>query len=253
MNKKLYSIYQIINKNNAKKYIGYTSNSIEDRFNQHITEMNRGSDTKWHRALRKYQPESFLIECIYQSYIKDDITEKEKHFIKEFDTIKTGYNTHEGGHGGNTGAYHKVGRSGPDNTQFGRIRSDEEKQHQREKILAWFETVEGQEARKRTSQRMKENNINKNPKPESIVKLKQTLRKRAEEIQIILSKYILTSPDKNEYTFYGKDELIKWCEINNHSIWTVERRLLANIQPKSGSLVGWTAIVEKVSIKNHRN
>lgn len=67
MSNLIYSIYKITNQLNDKVYIGQTSKTIENRFKTHIKEMQNGSDTKWHRALKKYTPDVFFIESIYQT------------------------------------------------------------------------------------------------------------------------------------------------------------------------------------------
>lgn len=48
-------------------------------------------------------------------------------------------------------------------------------------------------------------------------------------------------------------KLRNWCNENKHSFWIIERKLLNNIQPKSGTLVDWLAISVVFHTKSLRN
>ena len=97
----IYSIYKIENKINGKVYIGYTSqHPAINRFKQHIKQ-RKNSKSKIGNALKKYGPECFAFEVIFQSkdmnYCKNGM---ESYFIKQYDSIKNGYNCTTGGEGG---------------------------------------------------------------------------------------------------------------------------------------------------------
>ena len=92
-------VYQIVNKINNKVYIGITTRSLKERFNQH--KYSRYSmDTKFSRALKKYGIENFEIQLI-----EDEITslkelyEKEKYYISKYNSYNNGYNSTLGGDG----------------------------------------------------------------------------------------------------------------------------------------------------------
>jgi group I intron endonuclease len=85
-----------------KSYIGYTSQSIDERFADHLKESKRGSKTHFHKALRKYGVESFICEIIASTWDETNAKFLETHFIDEFDTFNNGYNMTRGGSGGNT-------------------------------------------------------------------------------------------------------------------------------------------------------
>lgn len=55
-------IYCVICLPNEKWYFGQTIRSVNERFAQHILSAQRGSDHKFHRAIRKYGEENFLVE-----------------------------------------------------------------------------------------------------------------------------------------------------------------------------------------------
>jgi group I intron endonuclease len=102
----IYSIYLITNLVNGKQYVGYTEKTPFKRFAQHCKDAYDGSMTVFHKALRKYSPEKFSVECLYQTYDKHHaLEEMEEHFIRECNTHFTegvGYNMTFGGTGGDT-------------------------------------------------------------------------------------------------------------------------------------------------------
>jgi group I intron endonuclease len=102
----LYQIYLITNINNNKKYIGQTSKkkSYINRFKQHLSESryNITSKSIFHKAIRKYGPESFNVELIEDNIPECDIDNREIYYIGYYDTYYlngNGYNMTLGGQG----------------------------------------------------------------------------------------------------------------------------------------------------------
>lgn len=91
-------IYKITNCINNKVYIGQTVGKIEHRFKEHKNAAVRGCDYKFHRAIRKYGIENFIIEQIEEcdNSILDD---REVYWIKYYDSYHKGYNSTKGGNG----------------------------------------------------------------------------------------------------------------------------------------------------------
>jgi group I intron endonuclease len=98
---KIYSVYIIKNKINRKVYIGFTSNKVSWRFNQHIYETNGGRNHHLNNAIRKHKKNNFFVETICQSKDKKTALNLEKFWIKEFNSqnCKYGYNITAGGEG----------------------------------------------------------------------------------------------------------------------------------------------------------
>lgn len=96
-------VYLITNIVNGKKYVGISRNGYQVRFHQHLLE----SHTKYHnsilhKAIAKYGDDKFVVEPIETDVPDDQIKEKEKYYIKLYDTFylnKHGYNMTEGGDG----------------------------------------------------------------------------------------------------------------------------------------------------------
>lgn len=97
---KIFKIYKI-QFPNGKVYIGQSVNH-KNRWREHLREATKGNDLKVYKAMRKY---NITIEAF--SIIEDNITSqdeantKEIYYIKEFNSIKNGYNITEGGQCGN--------------------------------------------------------------------------------------------------------------------------------------------------------
>ena len=96
-------IYLITNLENQKRYVGQTVNTILHRWRDHVDEAYEGnkSNSLLHRAIIKYGASSFSIEQLEECQDKD-LNEKEKYYIKEYDTYYThnkGYNMSYGGEG----------------------------------------------------------------------------------------------------------------------------------------------------------
>jgi group I intron endonuclease len=92
-------VYQIVNKINNKVYIGITTRSLKERFNQH--KYSRYSmDTKFSRALKKYGIENFEIQLLEDEITSlEELYEKEKYYISNFNSFINGYNSTIGGEG----------------------------------------------------------------------------------------------------------------------------------------------------------
>lgn len=96
MKYKIYKIYNVITK---KYYIGITSQSIKARFAAHFSESKRLDTNKFKRALRKYNINNWVLCLLEETTTLNDANEKEKYYIKEYNTFENGYNSTKGGCG----------------------------------------------------------------------------------------------------------------------------------------------------------
>jgi len=90
-------IYCARNIHNNKMYIGKTTKELEVRKRGHYESAACGSETYFHRALRRDEFEWTILE-----HVKDDINDREQFWIEKLDTFNTGYNMTTGGDGGLT-------------------------------------------------------------------------------------------------------------------------------------------------------
>ena len=97
-------IIYLVRKDNTPVYVGYTSQSIEQRWKEHIYESIKRPKYPLHHAIKKYGVDSFTIEPIYESEDKyHTLNHMEHHYIWLYRThIKHGsggYNLTFGGEG----------------------------------------------------------------------------------------------------------------------------------------------------------
>lgn len=94
-------IYKYTNLINNKVYIGQTKQSLKNRHRHHLSTLNDG--TYFHRAMLKYGIENFKMELIEDNIPFENLDEREKYWIKYYDSFYTtgkGYNLTEGGQWG---------------------------------------------------------------------------------------------------------------------------------------------------------
>ena len=96
-------IYKITCLKNNKLYIGQTTKTIEWRFEKHLYDAEKSKNPRLHfqRAIKKYGKDAFKIEKIDEAKNQNELNEKEKYWIKFYNSIENGYNTDEGGEGKN--------------------------------------------------------------------------------------------------------------------------------------------------------
>ena len=128
----MFSIYQVTNAVNSKKYIGQTLQNVSRYFRSDITRAlkeNGDRKPKYYNAIRKHGPDKFHIETIALTSTKYDADKIEKFFIKRFDTQESGYNIADGG-GGSFGYKRNISDEHREKlriTSAGRLHTQEEK------------------------------------------------------------------------------------------------------------------------------
>lgn len=89
-------VYLIWNKVNGKKYVGQTIKTVEERFKEHA----RYKKSDIGKAIRKYGKENFYCGVIVSCSSKEEMDEKEKHYIVALHSKSPfGYNHTDGGDG----------------------------------------------------------------------------------------------------------------------------------------------------------
>lgn len=113
-------VYKITNKLTNKVYIGITNQGSGARYRHHWYESRTGEPSPIHRSMAKYGEENFTLEIIDFADTYDELKEKEKYWIKWYNSTdrSIGYNLTEGGDG-----------------TFGRMHSEETKEKNQTKSL----------------------------------------------------------------------------------------------------------------------
>jgi hypothetical protein len=92
-------VYIITNKINKKVYIGKTEGDVKMRWQQHIYNAALGVKYHLYNAIRKYGLKNFTFEILESNLSGEVLKEKEKEYIKQFDSLANGYNMTIGGEG----------------------------------------------------------------------------------------------------------------------------------------------------------
>lgn len=93
-------IYSATNVVNGKMYIGRTVHSIEERKRGHEYSVRYGSQTLFHRAIRKYGWDTFIWKIIKDNVETEHLPQEETRLIRIFESATDGYNMVEEGAGG---------------------------------------------------------------------------------------------------------------------------------------------------------
>lgn len=94
-------IYKIENQINHKLYIGKTLFTIDRRWDQHKRNVmdDKFNHMPLYHAMRKYGVDNFTISCLEEVNDKSKLSERERYWIRYFDTYNNGYNATRGGDG----------------------------------------------------------------------------------------------------------------------------------------------------------
>lgn len=132
-------VYKITNKVTNKIYIGITNQGSGARYRHHWYESRIGEPSPIHRSMAKYGEDNFTLEIIDFADTYDELKEKEKYWIKQYNSTdkSIGYNLTEGGDG-----------------TFGRKHSEETKEKIRQKAL-------GRKVSEETKRKMSETRLGK--------------------------------------------------------------------------------------------
>lgn len=94
-------IYAITNSVNNKVYVGQTIRPVNARFRQHINDAkkySKNSNIKLYNAINRYGSDKFSV-CVIEECEAESLNEREKYWIKYYDSFHNGYNTTSGGGG----------------------------------------------------------------------------------------------------------------------------------------------------------
>ena len=90
-------VYQATNIMTGKKYIGLTRQGVDARWFGHchsaIHSQNHKSNSKFHRAIRKYGEDNFFVQVVAEADTGAELCRLEARLIRSNNTVKAGYNT----------------------------------------------------------------------------------------------------------------------------------------------------------------
>lgn len=131
-------IYKFTNPQNKKSYIGYTSQTLQERFTAHYNSAINESQTHFHRAIRKYDTQ-WEQEILDVAYTKEEAIQKEIDAIRIHDTKNSGYNSTDGGEG--TNGYRWTDEQRKSASLNAYVRTDEHRDNQRKVLEKNFDKI----------------------------------------------------------------------------------------------------------------
>ena len=90
-------VYKVTNEINGKIYVGATTRGLNIRASEHRSQaLTMKSNSLLHKAIREYGWENFSLEIIENCDSREEMFEREAHFIKECESNIFGYNISSG-------------------------------------------------------------------------------------------------------------------------------------------------------------
>lgn len=96
-NKTIHLVYKATNLDTGEAYIGTTTRSIEERKADHLQKAKKGTGGYFQEAIGTYGPEAFSWEQIDSTDNRNELAEKEKQYIIQYNSKDKGYNSDSGG------------------------------------------------------------------------------------------------------------------------------------------------------------
>lgn len=186
-------IYKIICLTTGKLYIGQTLRTIEKRWKRHIRDAKKGSEHKFHRAIRKYGAENFTVEELLavsaptKKELKAQLDSLEIEYISRFNTREKGYNSTDGGEGTagrvcseESRERYRQANMGERNPSFGKACSEETKEKVRKARLGTASPMKGKKHSDRARQKISESHTGERNPNFGKTASKETRRKLSE-------------------------------------------------------------------------
>jgi group I intron endonuclease len=90
-------VYKVTNKETEDIYVGITTKSLEDRKKDHLKKSKNGKSYAFQNAIATYGIDNFRWEQIDTAVTTDELAQKEKEYILEYNSKEEGYNSDSGG------------------------------------------------------------------------------------------------------------------------------------------------------------
>lgn len=90
-------VYIHTNVISGKSYVGLTTRDMESRLKQHYNDANKGSSLHFHKALRKYDKDTWISKVLEDNIPIQRLALTEKFYIAKYNTYEKGYNLTTGG------------------------------------------------------------------------------------------------------------------------------------------------------------
>jgi len=93
----VWTVYRVTNIANGRPYIGVTKRTLKERWRSHVKDAYKRRHTAFGAAIRKYGPNSFVIDVLGTYPTRDLAIDAEIFFIERHKSRRSGYNMTPGG------------------------------------------------------------------------------------------------------------------------------------------------------------
>lgn len=90
-------VYKVTHKESGKVYVGATTKSMHQRELDHNERANRGEQGQFQQAISTYGADAFSWAQIDTASSNNELAQKEKEYIIQYDSKENGYNSDAGG------------------------------------------------------------------------------------------------------------------------------------------------------------
>ena len=90
-------IYKVTHKESGKTYVGITRDSLHQRKLDHQERASRGEQGQFQEAIGTYGPEAFSWTQVDTASTTDELAQKEKEYVIQYDSKENGFNSDAGG------------------------------------------------------------------------------------------------------------------------------------------------------------
>jgi group I intron endonuclease len=238
-------IYKITNLINGKIYIGQTIRPIEERMYEYAQQSKKlKGNSAIHRSIDKYKWKNFKYEVIDIGETINELNEKEKYYIKKFESNnrKYGYNIHDGGRNCKPGPEtrkkmsdahkgikqsqewisNRIHKAGSDEAlKYGKIKTQEEKQYLSEHSPKYWK---GKNRSEETKEKISKTKLNKN-KINPLKELYKCVYKKNSKTGDLIQTYESTQI-AGKLESVDQSTISRWCsnnKIKNEILWTYNK------------------------------
>jgi group I intron endonuclease len=90
-------VYKVTNLETEEVYVGITTKSIKDRKKDHLKKSKKGKSYAFQNAITTFGADAFKWEQIDTATTTNELAQKEKEYILEYNSKEQGYNSDSGG------------------------------------------------------------------------------------------------------------------------------------------------------------
>ena len=147
-------VYLITNNINQKRYVGITTRTIDERFEEHCnqSESHKTKKSAVHQAIEKHGRSNFTIQQIDSAQTIQELYDKESYWIQKLGTYGNEYNLTSGGDGSHGRVFSEESKDKIRQKTIQRMQLPEQRKHLSEKTKLYYQQHPEEREKRRTAQ-----------------------------------------------------------------------------------------------------